>query len=59
MTAPNTDFDAPVPSDELRVHGPIFVMVLPELKVSPRFLEDTTLTMSAAAAPSVASSVKM
>jgi hypothetical protein len=58
MIAPITDFEAPVPSDELRVTGPIWVIVPPAPKVSPRLLEDTTFTIAFALA-SVPSTVKM
>ena len=58
MTAPKTDFEAPVASDELRVTGPIDEMTAPPLKVSPSPRPETTFTI-APSVPSVASNVKM
>ena len=46
MMAPTTDLLAPVPSDELRVTGPMAVIVAPAEKVLPKVRPDTTLTMA-------------
>jgi len=59
MTAPSTDFEAPVPSLLLSVTGPTEVIRAPEGNVSPSVRPDTTLSrrvVSGDAEPTVAPS---
>ena len=61
MTAPKEDLDAPVPSLRLSVTGPMWVIVAPALKVSPKPRSETTLVryVVASLAASVTSLLKM